>query len=146
MTHAASCAWVHIGSSNGVLPDGTWPLCEPVLTFYVWGTVAFAWLQFCNEFPIYYYVESVQKHSLKSRPHLPGDNELNSTVPVSVYAFVATGHNICIEKHTSSFFFFFVCVCVFFRFLFFPLLSFLWVLSKMCFPANIRSSIWIFND
>ena len=29
---------------------------------------------------------------------------------------------------------------------FFLLLSFLWVLSKMCFPANIRSSIWIFND
>ena len=30
--------------------------------------------------------------------------------------------------------------------IFFLLLSFLWVLSKMCFPANIRSSIWIFND
>ena len=101
MTHAASYAWVHIGSSNGVLPDGTWPLCEPVLTFYVWDTVAFAWVQFCNEFPNYYYVESVQKHSLKLRPHLPGDNESNSTAPVSVYAFIATRHNICIEKHTS---------------------------------------------
>ena len=106
LTESKSCAWVHIGSSNGVLPDGTWPLHEPVLTLYMSGTVAFAWVHFCNEFPNYNYIESVQNDSLKLRPHLPGDSELNSTLPVSVYAFIATQHNICIEKHTSSFFFF----------------------------------------
>ena len=32
--------WVNIGSGNGLLPDGTKPLPEPMLT-YQWGPVTF---------------------------------------------------------------------------------------------------------
>ena len=32
--------WVNIGSGNGLLPDGTKPLPEPVLTNHSWGLVA----------------------------------------------------------------------------------------------------------
>ena len=33
--------WVNIGSGNGLLPDVTKPLPEPVLTYQQWGIVAF---------------------------------------------------------------------------------------------------------
>ena len=29
--------WVNIGSGNGVLPDGTKPLAEPMLTYQQYG-------------------------------------------------------------------------------------------------------------
>ena len=35
--------WVNIGSGNGLLPDGTKPLPEPMLTNDQWGVVAFTW-------------------------------------------------------------------------------------------------------
>ena len=35
--------WVNIGSGNGLLPDGTKPLPEPMLTYHQWGLVAFIW-------------------------------------------------------------------------------------------------------
>ena len=38
--------WVNIGSGNGLLPDGTKPLPEPVLTYHQSGPVAFTWGQF----------------------------------------------------------------------------------------------------
>ena len=31
--------WVSIGSGNGLLPDGTKPLPEPMLTYYKYGQV-----------------------------------------------------------------------------------------------------------
>ena len=31
----AWCHWVNIGSGNGLLPDGTKPLPEPVLTYHI---------------------------------------------------------------------------------------------------------------
>ena len=38
-----------IGSGNGLLPDSTEPIPEPVLTYHQWGPVAFIWGQFhCN--------------------------------------------------------------------------------------------------
>ena len=36
---------VNTGSSNGLLPDGTKPLPEPVLTYHHLGTVMFIWGQ-----------------------------------------------------------------------------------------------------
>ena len=38
--------WVSIGPGNGLLPDGTKPLPEPMLTYHQWSLVAFTWGQF----------------------------------------------------------------------------------------------------
>ena len=38
--------WVNIGSGNGLLPDGTKPLLEPMLTDHQWGPVTFILGQF----------------------------------------------------------------------------------------------------
>ena len=38
--------WVNIGSCNGLLPDGTKPLPEPVLTDHQLGPLTFIWGQF----------------------------------------------------------------------------------------------------
>ena len=35
--HMATEVWVNIGSGNGLLPDGTKPLPEPMLTYHQWG-------------------------------------------------------------------------------------------------------------
>ena len=37
--------WVNIGSGNGLLPDGTKPLPEPMLTYHQKGWVTFIWGQ-----------------------------------------------------------------------------------------------------
>ena len=42
--------WVNIGSGNGLLPDGTKPLPEPMLT-YQWGSLRFIWGQFHKRYP-----------------------------------------------------------------------------------------------
>ena len=39
--HKATRNWVNIGSGNGLLPDGTKPLPEPMLTYHQYGPVAF---------------------------------------------------------------------------------------------------------
>ena len=38
--------WVNIGSDNGLLPDGTKPLPEPMSTYHKWGPVTISWGQF----------------------------------------------------------------------------------------------------
>ena len=38
--------WVNTGSGNGLLPDGTKPLPEPMLTYHQSGTVTFIGGQF----------------------------------------------------------------------------------------------------
>ena len=40
MASMATYIWVNIVSGNGLLPDGTKPQPEPVLTFHQWGPVA----------------------------------------------------------------------------------------------------------
>ena len=37
--------WVDIGSGNGLLPDGTKPLPEPMLTYHMYGPMTFIWGQ-----------------------------------------------------------------------------------------------------
>ena len=44
--HMATEIWVNIGSGNGVLPDGTKPLPEPMLTDLQWSPVTFILGQF----------------------------------------------------------------------------------------------------
>ena len=39
-------AWCSIGSGNGLVPDGTKPLPEPMLTNDQWSLMAFTWNQF----------------------------------------------------------------------------------------------------
>ena len=39
----ATGIYVNIGSGNGLLPDSTKPLPEPMLTTDQWGAVAFTW-------------------------------------------------------------------------------------------------------
>ena len=63
--------WANIGSSNGLLPDGTKPLPEPVLTYYQRCSVAFTWEQFLKKC-----WKEVRKMSsnitpLKLQPHCP---------------------------------------------------------------------------
>ena len=41
--------WVNISSGNGLLPDGTKPLPEPMLTCHQMRSVAFTWKQFSQE-------------------------------------------------------------------------------------------------
>ena len=48
-----TCHLVNIGSGNGLLPDGTKPLPEPMLTNHQWGLVAFTRGQFCRKCPNY---------------------------------------------------------------------------------------------
>ena len=46
-----------IGSGNGLVPDDTKPLPEPILTSHWWGSVAFTWEQF--HWPSFYHVYTV---------------------------------------------------------------------------------------
>ena len=71
--------WVNIGSGNGLVPDGTKPLPEPMLTSHRWTSVAFIWEGFFSECPSYLLcVTSLNILILfwKLMPHLTGANEL----------------------------------------------------------------------
>ena len=46
VTHMGTEIWVNIGSGNGLLPDGTKPLPEPMLTDHQWSPVTFISGQF----------------------------------------------------------------------------------------------------
>ena len=70
---------VNTGSGNGLLPDGTKPLPEPMLTYHQLGPVAFIWGYYHKK--IWKYQSEKQDWKLdffKSQQDLPGDNELNS--------------------------------------------------------------------
>ena len=57
----------NIGSGNGLLPDGTKPLPEPMLTYHQWGSVAFTWEQFhgtgimLNKSPRNWHIDAIFK-------------------------------------------------------------------------------------
>ena len=63
--------WVNIGSGNGLLPEGTKPLPEPMLTSHQSCCVAFTWEQM-NFSRIMY----LQIAFSKLLPYLPGASEL----------------------------------------------------------------------
>ena len=49
----ASEILVNIGSGNGLVPNGTKPIPEPVLTYHQWGPATFIWGQFNKKYLIY---------------------------------------------------------------------------------------------
>ena len=53
--------WVNIGSGNGLLPDGTKPLPEPMLTDHQWSPVTFIWGQFHKRCLNHQSLKSVRK-------------------------------------------------------------------------------------
>ena len=70
--------WVNIGSGNGLLPDGTKPLPDPVLIDHQWSLAAFTWPQFHMKCSRYRYLIWVSKFiNSRLQPHLPRANELN---------------------------------------------------------------------
>ena len=74
----ATQIWINIGSGNGLLPDGTKPLPEPMLTSHWCRSVTVTWEQFCSKCPRYYSVWWVWKiYFLKLLSYFLGVNELN---------------------------------------------------------------------
>ena len=49
--HMATQMWVNIGSDDSLLPGGTKPLLEPMLTYHETYSIAFTWEQFHKKFP-----------------------------------------------------------------------------------------------
>ena len=59
--HMATRSWVNIGSGNGLFPDGTKPLPEPMLTDHQWSPVTFIVGQFCRRCLNHHSIKSVWK-------------------------------------------------------------------------------------
>ena len=53
--------WVNIGSGNGLLPDGTKPLPEPMLSYQKFGPVTFTWGQFHKRYLSHWPLKSAWK-------------------------------------------------------------------------------------
>ena len=80
--------WVNSGSGNGLLPDGTKPLPEPMLTYHQLGRVAFTWWQYSLEMLTMSLAKRGLKIThLKSQPHLPRGKELTHTYPMLFQMF-----------------------------------------------------------
>ena len=62
--------WVNTGSGNGLLPDGTKPIPEPVSSYHQWSLVAFTLQWFHRKCSRYQLV--------KSLPYFPGYIEFNA--------------------------------------------------------------------
>ena len=93
----------NVGSGNGLLPDGTNPLPEPVLTNHQWGLMAFIWGQFHRkcfhsqshslsltlslylDLSIFLLDMSLRFTNLWLQPHLSGPNELKRWPRVGLY-------------------------------------------------------------
>ena len=71
--------WVNIGSGNGLLPDGTKPLPELILTDHQWSTVTFILGQFHNGCFNHNSLKTVWKLHVKNFVQLSQDKELIST-------------------------------------------------------------------
>ena len=70
---------VNIGSGNGLLPDGTKPLPEPMLTDHQWCPVTFIFGKFHKRCLKHQSLRSVWKlHVWKFHLNFPGVNELTS--------------------------------------------------------------------
>ena len=53
--------WANIGSGNGLLPDGTKPLPEPMSTHHSWGSAACTWEQFHKKCSTIHFVKWIRK-------------------------------------------------------------------------------------
>ena len=80
--------WVNIGSGNGLLPDGTKPLPESMLTSHRSSLVAFIWGQFRKRYLSHHSLKLAWKlnwnlpgaNELRLELHLPGGCELTEIV------------------------------------------------------------------
>ena len=72
--------WINIGSGNGLLPDGTKPLPEPMLTYHQSSPVAFTWGQFHTKCSIYPWHE-FENHQFKVTATFPRGQWVNSLWP-----------------------------------------------------------------
>ena len=73
--------WVNVGSGNGLLPDGTNPLPEPMLTDHQWSPVTFILGQFSQEMPLPSITKICLKiWCLKFNSNFPGANELTGLI------------------------------------------------------------------
>ena len=75
--------WVNIGSNNGLLPDGTKPLPEPMLTGHQWSPVTFISGQFHKRCLNRQSLKSVWKLRIKFHSNFPGANDKYLTELVS---------------------------------------------------------------
>ena len=75
----ATKIWVNIDSGNGLLPDSTKPLPEPMMTYHKYGPVTLIWGQFHKNYlkPLTTKISLKITH-LKFTLNLPGANELMS--------------------------------------------------------------------
>ena len=64
LRHMTSEKLVNIGSGNGLLPDGTKPLPEPMLSHHQRGNVEFIWGQFHDKFSGYMYIYLIRIRKL----------------------------------------------------------------------------------
>ena len=78
--HMATEIWVNMGSGNGLLPDGTKPLPEPMWTDHQWSLVAFNIRAISQEMPQPLIIKIYLKITrLKFHSYFPGANELMLT-------------------------------------------------------------------
>ena len=85
--------WVNIGSGNGLLPDGTKPLPEPILTDHQWSPVTSILWQFHKRCLNHQSLKSVSKVAcLKFDSNFPGANELMVTLDYTPWG---GRHSVC---------------------------------------------------
>ena len=93
--------WVNIGSGNGLLPDGTMPLTEPMLTYYQ----VFSGIHLKTIAEIVYisliYNMCLEITFLKLLPHLPGANKLTQSNPMCHF-LPCSKHHILIEAYWTD--------------------------------------------
>ena len=77
--------WVNIGSGNGLLPDGTKPLPEPMLTDHQWSPVTSILGPSVNKI-------CLKITCLKFHSNFPGDNELSQYWGCWWHHFLAPCH------------------------------------------------------
>ena len=105
---------VNTGSGNGLLPDGTKPLPEPMLTLHYWGSVAVIWEQFYSKHPSYYSDELVWNFSSKIIVRSSRGQWVNEAIVGNLEAdqlrhwWLHVAYSV---DHTSLFIFFIFCSC-----------------------------------
>ena len=88
--------WVNIGSGNGLLPDSTKPLPEPMLTDHQQSPVTFIFGQFHKRCLNHQSLKCVWKLRLKFHSNFPGANEL--TFGITMLYAIACHVELCVLR------------------------------------------------
>ena len=115
----ATKIWVNISSGNGLLPDGTKPLPEPMLTDHQWSPVTFILGLFHNR---------CLNHQFHS--NFPGTNEFKCGVCCSLLNTVLYSISCCTEPYYKATYFY---------------LSFVHYYGDICNIWNGSLCNWVFN-